>query len=146
MITFALIRQWVRELIFGRSIPAKNRYMTVDINKVPIIRPVERAKPAIKYLNGDHIIVLPFDDPLDLSSFIEQHKDMVYRYMLKRFEHALHRKKTSVILFQFGNTKKIARVKSTGYNLQLTKMLEFFVGIEDYESATLCRDLIRGLM
>jgi hypothetical protein len=140
--SFSSIREWIRDLIFGRAIPKKYRYMTVEVSKSPLPIVQEKAKPAIKLLNGERIIGLPFEDPAQLTEFIESHKNMVYRYMLKRFELAIQNKKKNVVLFQFGNSKKIARVLPEGYRLQLTKMLQHFVQIEDYESASRCRDLI----
>ncbi len=143
--TFSQIREWVHDLIYGRKIPKRFKYMTVDITKTqkPIVSP--KAKPSIRIIRGERIVVLPFDDPAMLVPFAEANKQMVYVYMLFRFVTALKKKKSSVILFQFGNTKKIAQITPDKFEAQLTKMLNFFVKTEDYESATQCRDLLRGL-
>lgn len=136
------IHEWIRDLIFGRTIPKKYRYTTVHVQKVLVPAAPKKVRPSIKILNGERIIVLPFEDPARLIDFINGHKNMVYQYMLKRFEIATHNKKNSVVLFQFGNSKKMAQVLPAGYTLQLTRMLQHFVQIEDYESASRCRDLI----
>ncbi len=145
MISFSKIREWVHDLIYGRTIPKRFRYMTVDIQKTKTPVSTPKAKPSIRLIRGERIIILPFDDPKMLAPFAEANQDMVYRYMLTRFQSAFKYKKSTVVLFQFGNTKKIAQITSDKFETQLTKMLEFFVKIEDYESATQCRDLIRGL-
>lgn len=147
-ISLSSIREWVRDLIFGRAIPKRYRYMTVefDKSKTPLLPPpAEKVIPSIKYLNGERIVTLPFDDPMKLPLFINDHKEMVYRYVLKRFLMSMKNNKKTVVLFQFGNSKKVAQIKEESYKLQLTRMLEFFVEIEDYESATQCRDLLQGI-
>lgn len=145
-ISFSSIREWIHDLIFGRTIPKPIKYMTVDIQKLstPFPVPPPKLQASIRRLNGERIVVLPFEDPAKLTDFVNSHKNMVYCYMLRRFEIALQNKRKSVVLFQLGNSTKVAELKPDNYRLQLSKMLTFFVGIEDYESAGRCRDLIKG--
>jgi hypothetical protein len=148
MISLVSIQQWIKDLVFGRKIPSRYKYITVDFKKTPVEempRVVEKSKTTTKIVNGERIVVLPFEDPDKLTQFVDIHKTTIYKYMLSRFESAIRHKRKSTFLFQFGNTKKYAQVYPDKYESQLNKMLDFFVGIEDYESATKCRDLIRGL-
>lgn len=148
MITLSSLREWVHDLIYGRKIPKRFKYMTVDITKTitPISPPIPlKVQPSIRMFNGERIIVLPFNDPAKLLEFVETNRDMVYRYILSRFQQATKNNKTSIMLFQFGSSKKFAQITSDKRETQLSKMLEFFVSKEDYDSAIQCRDLIRGL-
>lgn len=147
MNVFSQLKEWIHDLLHGRKIPKRYKYMTVDIQKsakpLPVVPP--KVKPSIRMIQGERIVVLPFDNPDLLAPFAEEHQDMVYRYMLTRFRQAFEYKKPSVMLFQFGSSTKIAQITADKYKSQLGKMLDFFVKIEDYEAAGQCRDLIQGI-
>lgn len=145
------IKQLVHDLIFGRVPPEKVNVMTVDISRAfeklpePVVTIPQKATPAIKTFQGERIVVLPFDDPKRFPEFTEVHKKIVFQYVLKRIVHAVRKNKKYVSLFQFGNSQHIMRLPETNFEGQLNTMLKYFVEIEDYETATVCRDAIRQI-
>jgi hypothetical protein len=134
----------IHDLIFGRAVPVTPKATTVDIQRTKVSVP-KRASATTRMLGGHHIIVLPFDNPQLMPSFTENNKHLVYHYVLKKMKRAIRNKMETLPLFQFGNTDKVAQLTKPGYEHHLKLMMEYFVKIEDYESATVCRDLIQQL-
>lgn len=50
-----------------------------------------------------------------------------------------------VRIFKFNNPNKVAEINRDKYESQLNAMMKWFVEVEDYESASECRDLIRQI-
>ena len=134
----------IRDLIYGRPAPPATPIPTV-VKPTPVVSTPPRAVAGTRMIAGHRVIVLPFDDPHMMPSFTENNKHLVYYYVLKKMKRAVRNKLDTLPLFQFGNSDKVAQLTRPGYEHHLKLMMEYFVKIEDYESATICRDLIQQL-
>ena len=142
------------DLIYGRPQIIKKqtnpRINIVDINTVKstvsksnIIEYENVVNHLLQNSDGKSSIILPFEDPITLASFGETYKTHVFNYILRRLSIAINNKLDSIDIFEFGNTKTTAQINSANYETQLNTILKYFLKIEDYESASTCRDLIR---
>jgi len=162
------LRVALNDLIHGRPIQEQpTKILTVEIQKSlpneqsqsPEPNPQELSQPnnlsvdekrqltsqAILSQSNEKLVVLPFDDPQLLAHFADHHKDVVYKYLLKRITKAIKLNWSEVTIFQFGSSQKIAQIGRAKFEAQLTVMMDWFVSTEHYELAGNCRDLIKSL-
>jgi len=157
----------LNDLMHGRPVPEQpTKVLTVEIQKslpseqsqpqAPNQSPPEQNQLSVEekqqitsqaILNqpNEKLVVLPFDDPQLLAHFADHHKDVVYKYLLKRITKAIKLNWSEVTIFQFGSSQKIAQIGRAKFEAQLTVMMDWFVSTEHYELAGNCRDLIKSL-
>ena len=146
------------DLVYGRKAPerkVKRRTLPKILDrKQPVLENKREKKLSVSIYenvvnfliqksNGDKVVVLPFEDPTILTLFSDRYKNHVFKYILRRLNRAIHGNYDYVDIFEFGNTKTIAQINSKNYETQLNVILKYFLKIEDYETASACRDLIR---
>jgi len=160
------IRQALHELVHGRTVPVlpqpkvPQKVITVNIEtqvmsttSVPVkVMPVQSitdavaiTKRSIESQSGETPVILPFEDATILNQLTKTHRALVFKYILKRLNKAIHNDWSNVTVFKFGTTTKVAQIGKPVYETQLNGMMKWFVETEDYESAGACRDLIHQL-
>lgn len=158
---FSEFKIMLNDLVFGRPIPKKeNRtVITIDIHKhqnnTPVISQDEVLETAARafqvQFEGENLptvgkpLVLPFEDPTTLATFTERHRELVYKYLLKRLTLAIKNNLSAIPIFQLGQSKNLVQITKNNYQTQLDAMMNWFVNQEDYETASHCRDLIRQI-
>jgi hypothetical protein len=80
-----------------------------------------------------------------LKQFLRDHRDLMFKYIVKEISRGLENNAKRVNLFQFGETNLIAGCYRTEWSLVLEQALEFFKSKEMYEDAAICRDLLRKI-
>jgi protein-arginine kinase activator protein McsA len=90
------------------------------------------------------MIKLPNKSISQFEKFISADPKTFYTFTLKKIGKAIDENKKDVILMIL-ESNKIASVKREHFPKGLEKALEYFVEVEDYESATLCRDYLNKL-
>jgi excinuclease UvrABC nuclease subunit len=80
-----------------------------------------------------------------LHKFLREHRDVAMRYLVSQIQKGIKDKKQRINLFQLGDTKIVAAVKSQDYLKILREAMDFFIQNELYEDATKCRDLINQI-
>jgi hypothetical protein len=145
---FHQIKKSIDELINGSQTPPlpttpTTRTFVVKVEK-SLHQDQANQSPKLNQTNGlhDDLIVLPNDNPFALKQFTELHTTLVFKYILKRVRKAVKNDMSSVNLFQFGDTRKLAQISRTEYESQLNILMNYFVNIEDYELAARCRDTL----
>lgn len=86
------------------------------------------------------MIELPTDSLGTLSKFFTDHVDIVLSYTVRRISEDFDQEK--IDLFTFANSTYIARVNQEDYTKILNWAMVFFVDVEMFEDAAICRDLI----
>lgn len=152
------IRRSLRDLVHGRTLPELPRspipkkIITVSIQTQKLTPPkliesnigdaVEITKKSVESQSGETVVVLPYDDAAILTHLTKSHRSLVFKYILKRLNKAIHNQWPVVAVFKFGTTAKVAQIGYAAYELQLNGMMKWFIETEDYESAGVCRDLL----
>lgn len=150
----------IRNLVYGRPHSIKlverkspKKIIIVDISRQKSTSPIPISREeqlrimlrSVQSQSKNNIIVLPFDDPTLLAEFTNKNRSLIFTYILGRLTHAINQDWSAVTLFQFANSKKLAEIKRTFYKDQLDVLMDWFVNVEDYESATECRELLKQL-
>ena len=89
------------------------------------------------------MITLPTNSLGTLKHFLQNNRDLTFRFMLREINKGLDEHALQVNLFQFGETHLITAVRQPQYGLVLQQALDYFKGRELYEDAALCRDVLR---
>ena len=88
------------------------------------------------------MIVLPTNSLMPLRRFLVDHRDLVFRYMVKEITKAVDVNAEMVEFFRFGETNLWSGCKQPEYALVVENALSYFVEKQMYEEAAKCRDLI----
>ena len=88
------------------------------------------------------MIQLPTTSVGTLRKFLAEHRDVMFKYIVKEIERGVKNEKDKITLFQFGDTRYVASLSQGEYVVALKQALGFFVKKELYEEAGRCRDLI----
>lgn len=89
------------------------------------------------------MITLPTSSLGSLKHFLREHRDVMFKYIVRELNRGMDENAFQVNLFQFGETNLIAAVRRSEFPIMLQQALEFFKQKELYEDAALCRDLLR---
>jgi len=89
------------------------------------------------------MIQLPTTSVGTLRKFLVEHRDVMFKYIIKEIESGLGGDADCINLFKFGETRYVAFLKKTEYVVTLKEALNFFVKKELYEDAGKCKELIR---
>ena len=88
------------------------------------------------------MIVLPTKSLANLRHFLVDHRDLMFRYMLKEVTKAMRSDVEKIDLLRFGDTNFFISCYRPEYALVIEQALSYFIEKEMYEEAAKCRDLI----
>ena len=88
------------------------------------------------------MIKLPTTSVGTLRKFLVEHRDVMFKYIVKEIERGLDKDAEKINLFRFGETRYVAALRRTEYVVALRDALNFFVKHELYEEAGRCKNLI----
>lgn len=89
------------------------------------------------------MITLPTSSLGSLKHFLREHRDVMFKYVVRELNRGLDENAFQVNLFQFGETNLIASVRRPQFGLLLQQAMDYFKQHELYEDAAQCRDLLR---
>ena len=141
---FNMIYEGIKNLIYGRPnlVPSVPQVRLIETSSPSLI-----LKPRTSVDLQNRVINLPFVNPRRFYYFTEQHRPLVYKYILLRLKFAIKYKWSYVKLFQFnpdaeGNAVVI-QINADKYVAQLNSILSWCINAEEYESAVVCKQLMR---
>jgi len=88
------------------------------------------------------MIQLPTTSVGTLRKFLVEHRDVMFKYIVREIERGLRKDADKINLFRFGETRYVASLKRPEYIVALEEALGFFVKQELYEEANRCKSLI----
>lgn len=91
------------------------------------------------------MITLPTTSMGSLKHFLREHRDLMFKYVVKEVARGIDEDAHQVNLFQFGETNLIAACRKPEFGIVLKQALEFFKQRELYEDAAQCRDALRKI-
>ena len=77
-----------------------------------------------------------------IKKFLQENRDLMYKYIVKSIKRGATAKADHVDLFRFGETKYVAACRASEFPVVLKQALKYFVETEMYEEAAACRDLL----
>lgn len=88
------------------------------------------------------MLELPDKSPLVWNKFFEENKALVYRYIVRQVRQAIRTNSPRADLFKFTNMNHEAFVLPKNYLKTLQDALKVFVNVEDYESASMTKQVL----
>lgn len=88
------------------------------------------------------MLELPDKSPLVWNKFFEENKPLVYRYIVRKVRVAIRDNSPKIQLFKFTNMDNEAFVIQKNYLKTLQDALTVFIKAEDYESASLAKQVM----
>ena len=88
------------------------------------------------------MIKLPTTSVGTLRKFLVEHRDVMFKYIVKETERGFDNDADKINLFRFGETRYVSALRRTEYIVALQDALGFFVKHEMYEDASRCKDII----
>jgi len=93
------------------------------------------------------MLKLPKVSPGSLNAFFDEHRPLVFKYIIRKIKNAVMAKDKEVKLFQFFGNNIVAMCPEKDYDKVLKQGMDVFIQNEMYEDAAICRDtleLIKG--
>lgn len=90
------------------------------------------------------MIKLPNKSIFQFEKFMQADPGTFYKFTLKKIGKAIDENKKNVVLLIL-EANRVASVKEEHFPTGLQNALDHFIEVEDYESATLCRDYLNKL-
>jgi predicted alpha/beta-fold hydrolase len=75
-----------------------------------------------------------------IKHFLDQNKQLVYKYLLVKINHAVKNNLDTVEVFQ--HNSKVESIKKKDFEKTLDHAIKEFCKVEDYENAALCKKVI----
>lgn len=92
------------------------------------------------------VLTFPTNNRTIIKKYIDNNRDVFYGYLLSHLTSAIDNGESSITLFQFEDGSRVTEINRDQFQEQLTMMMNWYVSVENYESAGECRDLIRRLV
>lgn len=91
------------------------------------------------------MIVIPLTSPKVLNGFFEHKRDVVYRYMLRQIDKHIETDIKRIDLFTFADTGITTALMRDDFQRVATDALNYFIELEDYDSANYARKVLDKL-
>jgi hypothetical protein len=94
-------------------------------------------------ING--IRSIPFVSEAWFTSFLVRNAAISNRYYLRRISEAIKKDYPEAVLFCIGDTENLITVLREDFRKELDRLMNYYIGTEEYEMAGLCQRTIIGL-